>query len=105
MVQWSSVRPTAVNDALLPFISRGFVQESGSRILWHATFLHFEFRRLGFSVPVNKFVLTWGDILCRLNCITAGRDVIFNPAAVHGTGHVDGEAGYQIYCVAHIICF
>lgn len=81
MVLWSAVRPITTSDPGLQFIERGFVALQTGQLLWSASYIHFEWRKRGYSLPVNKFVDSWGNIICRVSYITPDTDVIFNPAS------------------------
>ena len=99
-VRWSDVVAVTVSDPELPFVGRGFRLQSG-RYLWSASFIHFAWQQSGYSLPVNKFMQSWGNILCRLSYLEPFVDVIFNPGASQNS--VDGYICQHLLSTAAVM--
>ena len=75
---------------------------SHPRILWNASYIHFEMKKHGYTIRIGQFVQRWGVKLCELPYLEVDRDVIWNPAAAETTVDMDADVVQRLNCVIRI---
>lgn len=71
-------RTITFGDASICIVERGYIKRGGGCIWWKASYLHAALESNSYTLPINKFMQSWGIIVGRTP-VSNERDFVFRP--------------------------
>ena len=80
-MDWDSTsRAVTVEENRLPFLHRGYLHPASGKVLWQASYLYSEFKKMNDKRKLNKFIGQWRRrLLSAFPFLDPNVDVIFKP--------------------------